>query len=279
MTPAEDYARSAAYTLLQADAPAVVVALHGLGGDRSQPLSSFGDFGPEFAVLAPDLRAHGESAAPADPTRLTFPALAEDVAALIRLLGLADRPVYLAGISMGAAVSLTLLRDRSLNICGASLVRPAFGSEPLLENLALMPQVAALLRLHGPERGGELLVGSPAYRRLERQSRAAAESLRAQFDKPHALERLARLTVVPSQLAYASAEELAVIAVPVQIIGAHGDPVHPLALAREWAGLIPGATLVEVVSRDVDAQEYADAIRGSVAQHAVSSNLKLTKHT
>lgn len=110
-----------AYSMLNPQAPSVVIALHGLGGDRTQPLGAFGDFGSDIALLAPDLRAHGETEAPVSPERLTFESLADDVTGLLRELGQADKPVYVSGISMGAAIALTLLQRPGLDIRGASL--------------------------------------------------------------------------------------------------------------------------------------------------------------
>ncbi|MGO1538656.1 MAG: alpha/beta fold hydrolase [Leucobacter sp.] len=269
-TPAQEYITTAAYTLVRPEAPAVVVALHGLGGDRSQPLDAVDELGADVAVVAPDLRAHGDTTSVVDPERLTFRGLADDVTALLTELGQAEKPVYITGISMGAAIALTILRDGALDVRGASLVRPAFSSESVPENLALMPMIAALLRTEGPDEGAAVLQATRAYQRLAARSPATAESLVSQFHKPQALERIARLTTIPAQLAYADGADFGSINVPVQVVAAPHDPVHPLRLAREWAELIPGASYVEVPARDVDPAGYAERIRVSVTSHVAS---------
>lgn len=267
---ARAYAESASFTLQNAEAPALLIALHGLGGDRTQPLSTFGALGDEIAVLAPDLRAHGATSATIAAPLLTFDQLADDVTALVHALGQADKPVYLAGISMGAAVALTLLRRASLDVHGVSLVRPAFSAEPVPKHLALFPVVAGLLRLHDPEDGATELKRLEAYQRLERRSPAAAASMLAQFRGHAARDRRVRLTAIPSQQAYSTLRELHTIDRPTQVIGAIGDPVHPLPLAEEWAEAIPDASLVTVPSRDQHPEQHADLIRSSVASHAIT---------
>lgn len=257
-----------AYSMLNPQAPSVVIALHGLGGDRTQPLGAFGDFGSDIALLAPDLRAHGETVAPVSPERLTFESLADDVTGLLRELGQADKPVYVSGISMGAAIALTLLQRPGLDIRGASLVRPAFSEEAVPDNLAPMVMAAALLRTHGPVAGAAAMRETPEYQQLATLSAAAAASLIEQFAKPSASERVARLAVIPAQGVRFEVGLLKGRDVPVQVVGSPRDPIHPLPLARQWAARIPGTTLVEVPARDPDPDGYAEAIRTSVVTHA-----------
>jgi pimeloyl-ACP methyl ester carboxylesterase len=79
--------------------------LHGLGSDRDQPLSLVGPCLPEGArVLAPDLRAHGESALLGGPRDFAFDAITAELVDTVTAQGFDDEPLTVIGISLGAAM-------------------------------------------------------------------------------------------------------------------------------------------------------------------------------
>ena len=83
-----------------------IVFVHGWSCDRSYLAPQFEFFAPGHAVLALDLRGHGESEKPApDPGRYDVDVLADDVLAIAAAAGL-RRPV-LVGHSLGALVGLS----------------------------------------------------------------------------------------------------------------------------------------------------------------------------
>jgi pimeloyl-ACP methyl ester carboxylesterase len=88
-----------------------VILLHGLFSNADTNWIKFGhaqllaDAG--FRVIMPDLRAHGESAAPHDPVAYPHDVLIKDVQALIAHLQLSD--FDLGGFSMGARTTAKLL--------------------------------------------------------------------------------------------------------------------------------------------------------------------------
>jgi pimeloyl-ACP methyl ester carboxylesterase len=104
-----------------------VILLHGLFSSAAMNWIKFGhaallaDAG--FEVLMPDLRAHGQSAAPHDPAAYPDDVLAKDLAALIDHLGLTDYD--LCGFSLGARTSvrgvIAGLRPRRLVLGGMGL--------------------------------------------------------------------------------------------------------------------------------------------------------------
>jgi pimeloyl-ACP methyl ester carboxylesterase len=170
------------------------------------------------------------------------------------------------GISMGAAIALRLLLSQHLDIRGASLVRPAFDEHPYPANLEVMPVIGALLTNRGKDGYADFLT-TPEYAAVAHTSESAALSLRQQFRKSRAEERAIRLLEVPRNTAYDSRRDLGDVRVPAQVLGAHGDPVHPLQLARIWADNIPGATYVDVPSRDADPKGYDTTMRQAVREH------------
>jgi 3-oxoadipate enol-lactonase len=84
---------------------AVVVLLHGFPLDRTMWVSQQAALSTLYRVIAPDLRGHGQSAAPAGIYPMED--LAEDVIELLDSLKIHE-PVVLAGLSMGGYVALAL---------------------------------------------------------------------------------------------------------------------------------------------------------------------------
>lgn len=81
-----------------------VVLLHGFTSDNRMWLPVAGALAEDYRVIAPDLRGHGETDAPADPAAYTMETYAEDLRALLDELGI-DICV-LAGCSFGGMVAL-----------------------------------------------------------------------------------------------------------------------------------------------------------------------------
>ena len=236
------------------------VLLHGLGGERAQPLSLFTPALPEgAAVHAPDVRAHGASTLVGGPEHFTLDALADEIAA-----GLPTGPLTILGISMGAALALRLVRRGDLDIERAVFVRPAFTDQPLPANLAAFPVMGALLQQHGARRAEKLFRATDYYRELEAASTLGAAGAIEQFTKPGVVERAIRLIEIPKNAAFTGADELALVDVPVTVIAAERDPVHPVAVAEQWAAGIPGSRLERVPARDDGVRAYVAATRAAV---------------
>ncbi|MCU1490507.1 MAG: hypothetical protein JWM85_1912 [Acidimicrobiaceae bacterium] len=274
-TPAARYAEAANYRLDAGgrdtgERPGAIVLLHGLGGDLAQLWDVTGPQvgGRPVAKLAPDARLHGETEL-ADTEELTFPLLADDVLGLVDRLGLGPRLV-LVGVSMGAATALRFALGSPGRVRALVLVRPAWTSAPEAANLAIFGEIAALLRDVGPQEGAARFAASPGYQDIAAISPSAAASLLEQFTKRSALERVRRLEDLPRSVPYADPAELGAITAPTLVIGAPTDPVHPLAIAEELAGLITGATLSVLTARDLaPEQNRADleaAVEGFLTQ-------------
>lgn len=104
-----------------------VVLLHGLFSSAEVNWIRYGHAallaGAGFEVIMPDLRAHGQSAAPHDPADYPHDVLVTDLEAVIRALGLSDYD--LGGFSLGARTALkgviAGLKPRSLVLGGMGL--------------------------------------------------------------------------------------------------------------------------------------------------------------
>lgn len=246
--------------------------LHGLGADRTQPVNLFGPVleATGETVLAPDVRAHGASTLIGRPADFALDALAGEIAASAATeLGVRLRvePVTLIGISMGAALALRIALGGLLPVRRAVFVRPAFTREALPPNLRAFPVIAELLARLGPEGGAAALRETSIYQRVAAQSPLGARGLLSQFTAPDAAARAVRLAEVPRNRAYHDPAELAALAargVPSLVVAAPRDPVHPVAVAEDWAAGL-GAALLRVPARDDGQAAQTAALRAGVA--------------
>jgi pimeloyl-ACP methyl ester carboxylesterase len=239
-------------------APLTLVALHGLGGDHTQPLAYIDEaVRSKCRIVAPDLRAHGSCTLDESPSLLTFQQLAADVDAAI---GPSHGPLVLVGISMGAGVALELVARGTPGISALVLVRPAWLWEPNPANLVAFPRIASLLREHGAQVGKARFVQDPDYASVAAISSAAADALAAQFDEPRAIARGARLEALPASVP----RHVSRLDVPTVVLACDRDPVHPVQLAERLTTDL-GARLVVVPPRydlaDAHAREVAREIR------------------
>jgi len=272
MSRHEQYASNAGFHLVNADAPEILVLLHGLGADHKQPLDAIAgvDTGG-FAVLAPDVRAHGGSSVIGERADFAFDALVQDLLALVGRLGQAHKPAHIVGISMGAAIGLRTALSRDFTVRSLTLIRPAFTDVPLPGNLVAMREIGELLGAGGDTSATRAqFAASRRYRDIAAISQMGGDSLLGQFDAPLAVERSIRLRSVPRNRAYCSAEELASISVPTVVVGTKNDPVHPYSLAQRWSRLIPGARFETVPPRDRDPLATANRVRECVGAHLAS---------
>ncbi|KQQ03775.1 MULTISPECIES: alpha/beta hydrolase [unclassified Rathayibacter] len=242
-----------------------VLLLHGLGGDRSQPLGLLRAALPAgVEVIAPDVRAHGASEELGSAGDFSLDSLADEVTEQVVRAGAAHKPLTVLGISMGAAIALRLASRKVLPIDRAVFVRPAFTAEPLPENLSVFPVIAQLLHDHGAKRGERMFRASGLFQRAADVSPASAEALVAQFRAPDAAERAVRLAEIPRNSAYRDSGELAGVIARTLVIAADRDPVHPVAVAEQWARALPDADLERVPARDAGLAQQQELIRGHV---------------
>ena len=99
-----------------------VVLLHGIGGNHTVWNDVIPGLAKEFLVLAPDLRGHGRTRAPAD-SHFTFAEMMGDV---LRLLDDRKLPsAHMVGVSGGALLALRLTLDRPERVRSLTMVSGA----------------------------------------------------------------------------------------------------------------------------------------------------------
>ncbi|BDT90160.1 hypothetical protein IFM12275_01360 [Nocardia sputorum] len=211
--------------------PARVVALPGTGSDADFARRAFGPAsaarGLDFVAVEPDPRQVAASC-------------------LAALEAAADAaPVLVAGISLGAAIALEWAAEHPDRVVGVVAALPAWtGSDTAACPAALSAAAtAAQLRADGLAAVIERMrASSPRW-----LADALTQSWRAQWpDLPRALEEAA-------DYKWPAAELLATFEPPLAVIAAVDDPVHPPAVAEEWAALAPRSRLHRITLDELGA--------------------------
>lgn len=188
-------------------------------------------------------RAHGASAAGAERP-FSFAMLADDV------LAFADAQrvgrFVAGGISMGAGLALRLAVQHPARVGAMVLARPAWLFDPAPSNMSPYAAIGAALHAASPEKARTHFLRSSAAMNLAEIAPATLEALMHWFEGPDLAATADLLTDIAGGGPGVSRAEAAALQLPVLVIGHDGDPAHPLAVARELADVIPGATLVEV---------------------------------
>jgi pimeloyl-ACP methyl ester carboxylesterase len=240
------------------DGPRAVVFQHGLCGDARQTAEAM----PQVAgyrSLTLECRGHGASEPGAAFSIASF---AGDVAALIET---GAAPVVLGGISMGAAIACQLAVRRPDLVRALILVRPAWGTEPAPENMRPNAEVGALLARLPAAEAEALFRQSATAARLATGSPDNLASLNGFFARRPQSETARLLVQISGDGPGITEADLRALRVPVLICGAAEDAIHPLALARHLASLIPRARLVELPAKGRDKAAHIAALHAAIS--------------
>lgn len=134
---------------------------HGLAGDIGQAKELVGSVAG-FRLILYDNRGHGKTGEPGSVDRLNFSTMADDAAALLNRLSI-ERAVV-GGVSMGAGIALAFCLKCPHRARAAILVRPAWLNEPAPPNLAMFPEIAAMIQDAGIEQAEGLLEHISTFR-------------------------------------------------------------------------------------------------------------------
>ncbi|WP_246003227.1 alpha/beta fold hydrolase [Nocardia tenerifensis] len=208
-----------------------VVALPGTGSDADFARRAF-----EPACIA---RRLGVVAVEPDPTAVVASYRAAlDAAA-------AAGPIVVAGISLGAAVAIEWAAEHPDRTVGVVAALPAWtGPDTAACPAALSASAtASQLRADGLDAVIERMrAGSPPW-----LADALTQSWRSQWPNlPAALEEAA-------DYKWPGTERLGTLEAPTAVITAVDDPVHPFAIAEEWAALIPHSAIRRITLADLGA--------------------------
>jgi 3-oxoadipate enol-lactonase len=223
------------------DGPPVVL-LHGLSATRRNVVQgSRGLLKRGYRLIAYDARGHGaSSAAPS----YGYPDLIEDLEAVLAELEV-ERAAFV-GSSMGAATGMAFALRHPERTAALVQITPAYNGRARTGNV---DDGAWDAMATGLEQGGIdafVDVAQPAGAG-EGWRRIAREAVRQRMERhEHPLEVAKALRSMPRSAAWDGLEALREVEVPVLIVASRDemDNLHPLAIAEEYARLLPNAELV-----------------------------------
>jgi 3-oxoadipate enol-lactonase len=219
-----------------------VVLLHGLSATRRNVVQgSRALLRRGYRLIAYDGRGHGAStAAPS----YGYPDLIEDLEAV--LADLAVERAAFVGSSMGAATGMAFALRHPDRAAALVQITPAYNGAARTGNV---DDGAWDAMATGLEQGGVdafVDVAQPAGAG-EGWKRIAREAVRQRMERhEHPLEVAKALRAMPRSAAWDGLDALREVAVPVLIVASRDemDHLHPLAIAQEYARLLPNAELV-----------------------------------
>jgi len=219
---------------------AELVLLHGLGGNLELERRNATALAQTHRVLWYSSRGHGRSAPAIRRTGWSYAAMAGDLDAMIDVAGFA-RPILVGG-SHGANTILRHAVEHPGRAAALFLIAPGGNclDRPSRARLAPIWLMLQLARLRGSDGLIRFITGlHPDNPNLDPQVLAAART--------HDSKALFRaLRYVPDQRAVEE-KMLASLNVPTVVAAWDNDPViHPIALARHLAEVIPGAQFEEI---------------------------------
>jgi pimeloyl-ACP methyl ester carboxylesterase len=219
-----------------------VVLLHGLSATRRNVVQgSRALLRRGYRLIAYDARGHGASS---PGSRYGYPELIEDLEAVLDDLGI-DR-VALVGSSMGAATGMAFALRHPERVAALVQITPAYNGAARTGNV---DDGAWDAMATGLEEGGVdafVDVAQPAGAG-EGWREIAREAVRQRMERhENPLEVAQALREMPRSSAWDGLEALREVQTPVLIVASRDemDHLHPLAVAQEYARLLPNAELV-----------------------------------
>ena len=232
---------------------------HGLGATQAQAAEVF-PRAAGFRRITMECRGHAGSELGALEA-LSIEQFTDDATRLLDLLGVSRAVV--GGISLGAAIALRLA-VHSARVSALIIARPAWIDERVPERMQIYLDVAELLAQHGSEQGLERLHASERYRQVMRESPDNAASMRSFFHRENPASTVALLGRIPAQGLGVTRKQMSRLALPTLVIANEGDYVHSVAMATEVAGLIPGAELKIIPSKNSARDAYVEAFKAAL---------------
>ncbi|MGH2726869.1 MAG: alpha/beta fold hydrolase, partial [Actinomycetota bacterium] len=216
----------------------VTVVAHGITSS-SEEISYFAHHAAGTRVLF-DFRGHGRSESPPAEVGYDYPAMRRD------LEFVADhyRAERAFGVSMGAGAILNLLCDQPHRFERIALFIPARLDEATQEAKDRYPPLAHLLETLPLEEVANLAVAAPESQPLFEMRPQWKTLIRARVMRMNAsgIPRALRASIDGGR-PVTDTTALSRVTTPVLILAHEGDPIHPAAVARRLAELLPNAEL------------------------------------
>lgn len=245
------------YTVLGSGGPVTLFA-HGLGGGRSETRPLAGKT-PGTRVLL-SFRGHGGSVALDDGW--DYDLLADDIRTVADHVG----ATACVGLSLGGGALLRVLCEEPDRFERLAFVLPAALDSTRADGATLrLRSLGQAIDRGDAAAATSLLMAEVPEALRERRGVALLLGRRAQ-------DLVTRPAPVPrgEDRPISDRSVLSRITAPTLVVGQEADPLHPIALARELAELLPNASLVELPEGGVF---WTDAAR---AQAALADHLEVS---
>ena len=240
------------------DGPTLVFQ-HGLCGDARQVAEAMAGLGSQ-RWQSLECRGHGASDLGDD---LSIAALADDVAALVERVG---EKVVLGGISMGAAIASRIAVQRPELVRALVLVRPAWVTAAAPANMAPNAETGSILAQMSPAEAKAVFAASITARHLAQVAPDNLASLLGFFARQPLGQTARLLRTISADGPGITDDDFRHLTLPTLICGTLEDAVHPMAHARAFASLIPGARLVELPAKGRDKPAHLAALAVALRQ-------------
>ncbi|HYM16230.1 MAG TPA: alpha/beta hydrolase [Dehalococcoidia bacterium] len=246
------------------EGPDLVVA-HGLLGSIAA-LPQFGERLEDIAargvhVVAYDARGHGRSGYTTARADYAWTALAEDMRALMRALGIERAAIYGGSMGAGTALLLALAHPEAVD---RLILRapPGFGAEARPARRMFSGALATMYKLLGVRMTAAIVAALPAKRAGDASQRRRLRVLLA------SQRRAAIVPAIRGLLGGAPipVERLAEIACPALILTHPVDPIHPLSSGEILHQQMPHAKLA-VAPSPTYWEEHPEALTHVVAAY------------
>ena len=198
---------------------------------------------PEQRMLLLDLRGHGRSSRPTDPSDYSWELMGRDVVALLDHLGLERATV--GGLSLGANVALAVASVAPERLSGAIIEMPVLeGGRPAAERV--FGAVASALQAAGWLMRPATRASKPLRRTRYPELGSFADLLSLE---PRAAAAMLRGLMDDQDVVLDGPQALARHAVPTLVIAHRHDPIHPLDDARAIISTVPGSQLTVMMTQ------------------------------
>lgn len=242
--------------------------MHGLAADRKQADRCL-DGLRGFRVITIDMPGHGDSPLSDRRTlheQVGFRAYARVAGDLLAHLGVTT--AYVGGISMGAAVALTLAfapeAGRAGLVSGLLLVRPAWINAPGRPHLDLLSDIGGWIADGGAPVAHQRLVADRRFADMHGCVPACANGLVDTILRPHVAAAPAVLAAMVDDRPYESRSDLETCPTPALVISGDHDPLHPRWVADNLEAALPNATAQIVPPRYLEPERHERAVTDAI---------------
>jgi pimeloyl-ACP methyl ester carboxylesterase len=233
---------------------------HGLCGSAAQTMEAFPK-DPRFALHTLECRGHGQSE-PGDKKSFSINIFTHDLHSFVE----AEKtgPFVVGGISMGAAIALSLAVHKPQHVKALVLARPAWLCDAAPENMKPNAEVGALLQAHAPDVAKAKFMRGDTAKRLAKTAPDNLASLQSFFAREPIDVTAALLQRISNDGPGVTPEQVKMIKVPTLIIATAADDIHPLTHAEALHGMIAQSQLSVITAKGVDKQRYLSEFQSTL---------------